>query len=87
MTNLLDGLPEGDDVLHLWVLYQHPTDYPDGYVLRAQAAMRDGTIATASNALAAKTLEELRSIARDVWQLHCLPRHDDDDPCIVECWI
>lgn len=86
MTNLLDGLP-GDDVLHLWIIYKNPSDCPDGYVLRAQAAMRDGTTAVANNALASPDVEALRKIVRDEWHLHCMPRFADDDPAILECWI
>jgi hypothetical protein len=67
-----------------WVIYDHPRDYPDQFVLRRWDITGSILVATDEMALA-KTLPEIRAkIPRD---LYCLERFADDDPCIVEVWL
>lgn len=70
--------------LTIWVVYDHPKDFPDKWVLRPQRARRDGTI-EAGPAFLADTLDEIRALVPPF--LHRLPRFPDDDPVIAETWI
>jgi hypothetical protein len=71
------------DVLVMFVISEHPKDYPQGYVVRAQI-VRDGQIEMGP-AWTALTLEA----ARDLIPLGriLVPRASEDDPVIVESWI
>jgi hypothetical protein len=75
--------PEGG--LAIWVIYHRPKDYPDGYVLRCQYAMPDGTVKADSIAWQTESLEDARRLVPIGFTK--MARHDDDDPHIVETWI
>ncbi len=68
-------------VLTIWTIYDHPRDYPDKYVLRADdipGGRRDFIEL-------ADTLDEIR---RKVPAALCrMPPYPSDDPVIVETWI
>lgn len=72
-------------LLTLWVIYDHPLDFPDGFVLRAQWAMRSGAIQVDRVAWYAKTADELRSIVPP--DLFCISRQPDDPKVILETWL
>jgi hypothetical protein len=78
------AMPDGAR-LATWVIYDHPTDYPDGFVLRPQYAMADGTVETSALAWYAPRAEVLRSILPP--GVVCLGRSPGDDPKILEVWI
>lgn len=69
--------------MKLWVIYERPKDYPDHFVVRRWTVDVGRAIPEKLAALAT-TLEEARDIVPD--GLHCIPRHESDDPCIVEVW-
>lgn len=73
-------------VLTLYVIYDHPLDYPEHFVLRAQHVFSGGKIVSAGLALLDCELEPLRELCLRNG-LACLPRSEDDDPQIVESWI
>jgi hypothetical protein len=75
-----------DDVLPLYVVYDHPADYPDYYIVRVHYAQRDGSIRVNSKANAFKELSRARAWCAQLG-LICLARHPLDDPVIVETWI
>lgn len=68
--------------LPIWVVYDHPTDFPESYIARLWDGMTN--TATASYLLA-PTLDALR--ARLPPELVQLARHEEDDPAIVETWL
>lgn len=80
---------DDERLLTVWVIYDHPKDYPDGFVLRAQTVERGGKITPGLTAYYAPTANELRKCI--LTHIHgvnvCLPRFEDDDPCILETWI
>lgn len=78
-------MPEGA-ILAVWVIYQRPKDYPEGYVLRCQWAMK-GTPGFKADTIAwyAASPDELRAILPP--GLECLGRMADDDGAILETWI
>jgi len=72
------------DVLTMWSVYDHPSDYPDAFVARKFEARGGITVAT-SDMFTAPTLNELRRLLPP--GLVCFPRNPDDDPVIVETWL
>ena len=71
-------------VISQWVIYNHPRDFPDKYVMRRWDIRANEMQATDDMALA-DTLEEIRlSVPRGLYRLE---RFRDDDPCIAEVWL
>jgi hypothetical protein len=70
----------------IWVIYDHPSDFPDEFVARRWIIipMRHCYMPTA-DFYTAKTLDDIR--ARLPKGLTRLPRQDDDDVVIVETWV
>jgi hypothetical protein len=67
-----------------WVIYDHPRDYPDHFVMRRWGITAGNFFPTDDVALA-DTLPEIRQAVPP--GLYCLERYANDDPCIVEVWI
>jgi hypothetical protein len=65
----------------IWVIYDHPSDYPDYYVARKWV----GDVAT-SDIIVSEWLEQLRMAMKRRY-LRCLARHNSDDEVIVETWL
>ncbi len=70
----------------MWVIYDHPSDYPDHYVAREHLIDENGSRPTA-NVVQSTDLEFLRTMMLTQLGLACLDRHPDDDPKIVETWV
>lgn len=66
----------------IWVVYDHPTDFPDRFVSRLCFGLT-----AAPDLLQADTLEELRAMIRRTGCAERIERSVCDDPCIVECWL
>lgn len=61
-------------------IYDCPDDYPDSFVARVWDMDRPTRLVAMAD-----TLEEIRAkIPKD---MHCIPRTEQDEPCIVEVWI
>lgn len=71
--------------LALWVIYTHPTCYPQGYVLRPQYAGRDGQVLISDEWVGAPTVAAARQLLPP--GLRKLPHDPRDDPSIYEVWI
>lgn len=71
--------------LPLWVIYNHPTDFPDQYVARKHVASSTGVQPT-DLVLTSTDLDELRTTLRNQGLIQ-VPRSDTDDPVIVETWL
>ena len=69
----------------LWVIYDHPKDCPEGYVLRAQFVMGDGSIQSDEVAWFADHPDKLRAIVP--FGLIRMTRAESDNPVILETWI
>lgn len=70
--------------MNQWVIYDHPSDYPDSWVAR-RFAIGVGTVQATEDVLTGP-LEMLRDHMFGLG-LYCLPRQVGDDPVIVEVWI
>jgi hypothetical protein len=75
-----------DDDLIMWVIYDKPKDYPDGFVARPWA-IRRGVPAPAplDHTITAPTLGLIRR--RFPPGLYRMPSAPVDDPVIVETWF
>ena len=69
-----------ENSLQMYVIYEHPSDYPNSYVLRL---FRDGTPTPLH--VVADSLEGVRQFIPA--GLVRIPREGADDPVIVESWI
>jgi hypothetical protein len=67
-----------------YAIYDHPSDYPDHFVVRVWR-ITDGRLDPAEECWLAKTLEDARALIPS--GLYCLGRWPEDDPVIVEVWI
>ena len=88
---LMQDMMPGDlkipvDALAIWVIYDHPDDYPDHFVLRPQFAVRSGDVVIHPLAWTSAEIEPLREVMREMGKVQ-MARHADDDPKIVETWI
>jgi hypothetical protein len=72
-------------VLPVWTIYDHPKDYPDIYVARLFDQNLDGPVATFT-AMGSTSLDDLRQFFIDHGMVR-IDRYQEDDLCIVECWI
>ncbi len=71
-----------DGTLQFYVIYRHPSDYPQCYVCRIHHS--DGTIEPTPFAVG-DTLEGVRS-KLPAFRFN-LGRDEEDDPAIVEMWV
>jgi hypothetical protein len=72
-------------LLRWWVIYDHPSDYPDEFVAREWLQLRIGLVRT-GDVRTAPSLDAVRELLPgDV--SHRFPADPEDDPCIVESWI
>lgn len=72
----------GGDLL-IWVIYEHPSDFPAEYVVRPFSSKRGAPLALHFNHA---QLEYVRGAMRNMG-LTRLPRSPGDDPCILESWV
>jgi hypothetical protein len=70
--------------LLIWIIYDHPADYPDWFVARP-SIIRPKTGGPVPMHLIAKDLNMLRALLPD--GLTCLGRQTMDDPAILEVWV
>jgi len=73
------------DVLPMWVVYDHPADFPNTYVARQHIIGISGQEAT-DRTMEADTLESIRAAMVNLG-LTCITRSPEDDPVIVEVWL
>jgi hypothetical protein len=71
-------------VLSMWTVYDHPKDFPEGYVARRFDCTAEGPVAT-HNAYTG-SLELLRETLLAAGLIR-LDRQADDEPQIVETWL
>lgn len=67
-------------VLSIWVVYDHPSDFPGGFIARLHKNDQP-----TGQVLTHATLNGLRRLLPH--GLVCLHRAPGDDPVIVECWL
>ena len=70
--------------LQIWTIYDHPSDYPDRWVVRWMLVTK-GELIKSKMAQLYATLEEARAGLPP--GLICIGRNADDDPVIKEVWL
>lgn len=73
------------DSLAVWVIYERPADYPDGYIVRPQYVLRGGLVRASALYRVAATLDAVRTHLPP--GLVPLGRKPDDEPHIREVWV
>lgn len=76
--------PNDRAVLNMWVVYDHPKDYPNGFVTR-RWEIRPGEPEATPDAIYTSSLERARALIPP--GLHRMERNPEDDPVIVEVWL
>lgn len=73
--------------LAVYTIYDHPTDFPQGYIARLFLVSSDGPVPT-DEAFADAHLDEVRQwIQRVAPGAVRIPRSPEDDPAILETWL
>lgn len=72
--------------MYHYVVYDHPLDYPDHFVVRRFAVLPDGPVPEKEIHMQNDSLDEIRHY---LFTLGLFPigRDKHDDPVIVETWI
>ena len=78
------------DELSMWVVYDHPKDFPEHYVARqwlVRMGEKAAQIEATASVVQSDDLEFLREVMLvDMGKIN-IGRYDDDDPKIVEVWV
>lgn len=72
----------GPAPLRIWVIYDHPADFPGCFVAR----LFEGEQPT-EQVMVSADLEPIRTLLSAELGLVLIPRDDSDDPTIVESWL
>lgn len=74
-------------MLPMWTIYDHPLDWPKGYMARKHE-VGNGTIRATSRMIGGTddSLPSLRRVFTEAG-LTCMTRAVEDDPKIVEVWL
>lgn len=73
-------------MLKMWVVYERPSDYPDGFIARLWRASSGGVVPSRHEVHTGATLEEVREKLKP-YGLHRVSRDPRDEPQIVEMWL
>lgn len=79
-----EAVEESRKVLDIWTIYDHPKDFPDGYVVRLWHVGPDG-LERSTEAYGRATLEEARAMVPE--GLYRMPAETADDEAILESWL
>ena len=80
------------DELSMWVVYDHPKDFPEHYVARqwlVRMGAKTASVEATANVLYSESLEAVRDMVMftaGAGRVN-IGRYDDDDPKIVEVWV
>lgn len=76
---------DDDTICTLWVIYDHPRDFPEWFVVRRWFVKRAPRESVPDRyAILAATLCEARAAVPEY--ACCIGRHPADDACVVEAW-
>lgn len=66
----------------MWTIYDHPKDYPEGFIARLWYG-ETPTLET----ITGYTLNQVRGLLLAQGSSLAMVRSPEDDPCIVETWL
>ena len=73
--------------LRIWTVYDHPSDFPGGFIARMSEVSSKAGVRPTANVLMSTDLEVLRAILLDDLRLTRIERDPRDDAKIVEIWV
>jgi len=81
-----DGYYQEDPAIYQWVIYDHPKDHPDHFVVRRWSIRAGGQpMPMPAEFILSASLDEARThIPQGLFKMNTMPA---DDPVIVEVWI
>jgi hypothetical protein len=82
MAQLHNKAVQEQDLL-VWTIYDHPSDFPDSYVVRPHSTKLGSPLTVH---IQHAQLDHVRG-ALEHLGLTCLPRSPEDDPSILETWL
>jgi hypothetical protein len=71
--------------LPMWVVYDHPSDFPDQYIARQHIVGIEGNKVT-DRTMGSDQLEKVRAALRNLGLVR-IDRSPEDDPAIMEVWL
>ena len=74
-----------ENSMTVWVIYDHPADYPDVFIAR-QFLIVGGDVIPTENTISHRDVDEIRQKLLN-HGLGLVPRFTHDDPKIVETWM
>jgi len=74
-----------DNDFNQYVIYDHPKDFPDKFVVRKWIIKKNGILEFDTGVFVADTLEEAREFIP--FGFTPMPVFQDDDPAIAEVWM
>lgn len=77
-------MANASDALSMWTVYDHPSDFPNGFIAREW--ITSGSEPQPTDVVIVAPLETIRKNLQRMG-LVCLTRAPDDDPAIVETWL
>ena len=79
------GIFDQKHLMDMWIIYEHPLDFPDKYVVRKWTVMANAKPLASMGKTLHDTLEEARSAIPP--GLYNLPRFASNNPAIKEVWL
>jgi hypothetical protein len=76
----------GENALETFVVYDHPSDFPNSYVVRRHVVIESRVIPDPVPFLVGPDLDGIREVL-ECRGLYRLNRQEEDDPVIVEVWL
>lgn len=73
-------------VLAMWVIYERPRDYPQGFLARLWHVTSTGLEPSMSEVITGASLDDVRDKLAP-YGLHRIVRDPRDEPHIVETWL
>lgn len=78
-------MTERSGTLPMWIVYDHPRDFPDSFVARLWQTSARGVEAT-DTLIVSRDLDRIREKFAGNGLVRMM-RDENDDPCIVEVWL
>lgn len=73
--------------LDMWVIYDHPLDFPDGFLARRWFVTHDAQLlASPGDVMRSQSIDNLRTLMEQLGKYR-IERDETDDPVVVETWI
>jgi hypothetical protein len=71
--------------LSIWTIYDKPKDYPEIFIARRFEIQAGEAVAT-TDIIRSPFLGTIRNHMQERG-LYRIQRNENDDPCVVECWL